>query len=259
MSHIDEAGYDIKTLQDAMRAASDVFRKAGDWSVRTKPDGSFVTDIDLSIQQAVLRTIDTRHGDDLVIAEEGVHDNLPSPLAEYSGRWWGVDPIDGTTNFVSRFPVYCVSIGLCDGREPIAGAIWDPNRDHLHCSWNIRSDPWPTVGSVGELRVGVEFEGPGEVPALAATVIRQLVPTAAMVRVVGCAALGLAWVSMGWLDAFFHPRLAPWDYAAGSALVTAAGGVVSSPCVGLRSSWVLAGSPSAFSIMSGYIPQVLNS
>ena len=151
-----------------------------------------------------------------------------------SGRRWVVDPLDGTINFLYGFPAWAVSVALedADGRGRGRGALADPRRDvprgprggrrpgrraRCRCATRDRSSRrwWPPGFS---LRAGA--------PRRTGRLIRELLPAVRDIRRAGAAALDLAWLAAGRVDAFFERGLNHWDWAAGRLLVEEAGGTV---------------------------------
>lgn len=148
-----------------------------------------------------------------------------------SGLRWVVDPLDGTLNFSRHLPICAISIGLCDGDQPILGVIYDFLGDVLFS------------GGVGEgaTRNGIPMRV-SEVTDPAAAVIctgfpsgrsydeaplRAFVKKAQAykkVRLLGSAAMSLAYVAAGSADVYHEDGINFWDVAAGLALVSAAGG-----------------------------------
>lgn len=173
-------------------------------------------------------------------------------IAEESGgqrgaqATWYVDPLDGTTNFLSGIPHYAVSIALIghagatvDGTEPLAqdtpliGVVYDPNREELFSAMH-GIGAWSNgrrihCSGAGELHESVLATG---FPFRDFSFEHQYMPTLreAMgatrgVRRMGSAALDLAWTACGRYDGYWEMGLSPWDVAAGVVLVRAAGGV----------------------------------
>jgi myo-inositol-1(or 4)-monophosphatase len=162
-------------------------------------------------------------------------------LAEESGEhgavgdspFWVVDPLDGTLNFSRGLPLNCVSIALCRGNEPLLGVVSDFNRDECYAgvvgegAW--LNDAPVTVSGVGEcgkaiLATGFPVNrdfGSASLTAFVAQVVRFK-----KVRLFGSAALSLAFVACGRVDAYAEDDIMFWDVAAGAALVKAAGGYV---------------------------------
>jgi myo-inositol-1(or 4)-monophosphatase len=146
---------------------------------------------------------------------------------------WVVDPLDGTVNYFYRIPHFCVSIGLRFKREVIVGVIYDPVREEM---WSVQKGQKPTLNgqeftvsdradlaeaviSVGLSKTGVTIEA--GVPLL-----QQMVHRARKCRLMGSAALDMAYVACGRLDAYIEQGVSLWDVAAGWILVETAGGTV---------------------------------
>lgn len=161
-----------------------------------------------------------------VVAEESAH-LAPQP----TGPHWLVDPLDGTMNFSRGFPMHAVSIGLWEGDQPVLGVIADLPRGTLYTglvgdgAW--RDDAPIRVSGVSEISQAVLATGfptgrdYGDA-ALAGFVSR--VQAFKKVRMIGSAALSLAWVAQGTFEAYIEEDIMIWDVAAGFALVAAAGG-----------------------------------
>jgi myo-inositol-1(or 4)-monophosphatase len=239
-----------KTIVEAIGAAKSVFDSTPERVVRRKLDGSLVTNVDVEIQRAIVACIRDRHPDDEILAEEG---DLGTDAVPRGANWWAIDPIDGTTNFANGVPVFCTSVAVCKGRKPIAGAVWVPVEDRIYASWDQAKPSWTESPSLSQLRIGFEYEGTTESRAQLANIASALIPSAGVIRMFGSAAVALAWVAAGRLDAFLHPSLHPWDYAAGAALILSAGGKISSPLLGGKSDWVLAGSSVAFPVLTDFV------
>ena len=147
---------------------------------------------------------------------------------------WVIDPLDGTSNYVHRFPFYAVSIALeCAGALAV-GVIFDPNRDEMFCAvrgevatlngnpiQTSRVDSLKQMMAVASLPVAVTPDDPAVGRFL------RVMSHAQTVQRTGSAALNLAYVACGRIDAFFSSSLKPWDVAAGALIVTEAGGRVS--------------------------------
>ena len=147
---------------------------------------------------------------------------------------WIVDPLDGTTNFLHGLPHFSISIGLERDGKPHAGVIYDPIRDETFWAENgagaflnnqrLRVSARRALPQA-LLATGLPFKARERCPGHGATVHR-LAGESAGVRRLGSAALDLAYVAAGRLDGFWSYALAPWDLAAGIAIVREAGGIV---------------------------------
>lgn len=186
-----------------------------------------VSDADRAAEEAIAALLAAERPDDGLLAEEGSSREAPS------GRRWVVDPLDGTVNYLYRFPVWCVSVALEDAGGGLVGVVLDPLRDELFAAVRGRGS---TVNG-NRIRVrererldmalvatGFSYE-PGE-RAAQAELAAGLLPRVRDIRRAGAAALDLAWVAAGRVDAYFERGGKPWDWAAGRLLVTEAGGVV---------------------------------
>ncbi len=164
---------------------------------------------------------------DALYGEEGIAGN------QDSGRQWIVDPIDGTVNYFYGIPHFCVSIALRVDDEIILGVIHDPMVGE---TWTIEKGGAPLlngepvkVSSREKLEESVLFVGCGkDTEALNTGVerFRRASLRARKMRMMGSAALGMAYISSGRLDAYVESTISLWDIAAGKLLVEAAGGKV---------------------------------
>jgi len=166
--------------------------------------------------------------EDGILGEEDA-DNRPGT----SGLRWVIDPLDGTVNFLYGIPQWCVSIAVEDDAGPLAGAVHDPNLDETFTAardGGADVDGRPlhvshAEGLAGAL-VGTGFSYEPAVRRDQGALASALLDVARDLRRAGAAALDLAWVAAGRLDAYLEYGLAPWDWAAGELLVTEAGGSV---------------------------------
>jgi myo-inositol-1(or 4)-monophosphatase len=149
------------------------------------------------------------------------------------GLFWVVDPLDGTQNFSRRLPLCCVSIALCRGEEPLAGVIYDFNSDEMFTgitgvgAW-LNGEPMHVADTV-DPKEAILCTG---FPSNAGTTDDVLLHYVRQgqrfkkVRLLGSAALMMAYVACGRVDAYVEVGNYYWDVAAGIALIRAAGGVV---------------------------------
>ncbi len=161
-----------------------------------------------------------------ILSEEGTH---PGSAA----ATWVVDPLDGTNNFLRAVPDFAVSIALVDGDGPAVGCVYDPLRDELFTAVRgrgaARNEVPISVSSQSTLDGAVLGVGFSTEPGRRATTLAQLpafVDSVRALRIVGSAALDLAYVAAGRFDASWYLSLHDWDVAAGRLLVCEAGGRV---------------------------------
>jgi myo-inositol-1(or 4)-monophosphatase len=173
---------------------------------------------------AFIRTLRPRDG---VIAEEG------STQDSRTGFRWLVDPLDGTINYLYGLPHWCVSVACADADGAIAGAVYDPSRDELFTAargggahLGGRAISPTVVGDPALALVATGFSYAAAERASQAGVVARLAGSVRDIRRAGSAALDLAWVAAGRLDAYFEVSRSPWDSAAGALLVREAGGEV---------------------------------
>ncbi|PZW43074.1 myo-inositol-1(or 4)-monophosphatase [Humitalea rosea] len=173
--------------------------------------------------EAIIRAFLVEHGDLPILGEEaGWSGRAPEPDELH----WVLDPLDGSFNYFRGVPLYGVSLALCRGRQAVFGAIYDPERDELF------------AGGAG---LGLSLNGHLVVqPAPARQMLATGFPSQADVadtlgrlgaltadwtkmRMLGAAALSLAWVAAGRLDGYTENGIMWWDVAAGLALAEGAG------------------------------------
>ena len=200
---------------------------AATWTEKARHD--FVTQVDREAEELIAETLTGLVPGSVVVGEE------LSPTAEHAGRVvWVVDPLDGTTNYLHRYPQYAVSIGALVDRVLSIGVVHDVARDVSYRAAR-GAGAWSggmrlAVSGVTEARralVGTGF--PFRRLETLERYLRQLgaVSRAASgIRRAGSAALDLADVAVGRFDAFWELTLAPWDVAAGVLLIREAGGIV---------------------------------
>jgi myo-inositol-1(or 4)-monophosphatase len=147
---------------------------------------------------------------------------------------WCVDPLDGTTNFVHGFPFFAVSLGLLHFGRPVLGIVHAPalattwtGGDGIAATENGAPISVSAVDRLAEslLSTGFPYDRRSRIDALLA-VVRAALMNAQDLRRAGSAAIDLCYVASGRVEAFFEQGLAPWDVAAGQAIVEAAGGTV---------------------------------
>jgi len=164
------------------------------------------------------------------ITEEGTAGEPGDPTALN----WIIDPLDGTTNFIHGLPVYCVSVGLAQGKIPIAGVIHEPNLDELFYAWqgggawcNGRKLQISPVSKLSESLLATGFPYHRfEKHRQYMQILELLMQKTHGIRRLGAAAVDLAYVAAGRFEGFYEYNLHPWDMAAGVLLVMEAGGKV---------------------------------
>lgn len=223
LEHLEE----IARQAGALVAAA---RERGPAWVNEKGMNDFVTETDRASEALVIRALAERYPDVPVLAEEG------SGTAEGDEpEFFCVDPLDGTNNFVHGVPVVCVSVGFVRGGRPVAGAVFDPVHGELFSGaegLGARCDgrPLKTSGKASAagafVATGFPFKEMGRLEYYLDG-FRRILKVTGGVRRCGSAALDMCWTAAGRYDGFWELGLKPWDMAAGTAILRAAGGAVS--------------------------------
>ncbi|MFV0284220.1 MAG: inositol monophosphatase family protein [Castellaniella sp.] len=213
--------------------------RRADLVVDHKMRNDLVSQADREAEQAIIEILRERTPDIGILAEE-------SGGQRGARATWCIDPLDGTTNFISGIPHYAVSIALighegcrASGGEPLPqdtpliGVVYDPNREELFSSlyglgaWlngrRIQCSATTTLDRA-VLATGFPFRDFSFESRYMPT-LSDAIHTTRGIRRLGSAALDLAWTACGRYDGYWEMGLAPWDVAAGTALVRAAGGV----------------------------------
>ncbi|HEX5229377.1 MAG TPA: inositol monophosphatase family protein [Bryobacteraceae bacterium] len=191
-----------------------------------KGEFDLVTEADRTSEKLVIERLRQHFPTHSIVAEES--GGLAGESSEYC---WYVDPLDGTTNFAHGFPMYNVTLALEKAGEIVCGVIFDPERDEMFtcergAGARLNNTPIHVsrVQSVDDTLVATGFPSRKRHQNVNVHFYYQLAMITHGVRRAGAAALDLAYVASGRLDAFWEFGLNPWDMAAGSLLVTEAGG-----------------------------------
>jgi myo-inositol-1(or 4)-monophosphatase len=199
-------------------------------NVREKAANDYVSEVDKEAEQTIIRTLLEAYPKHSILAEETGASNTEAK-SEYQ---WIIDPLDGTTNYIHGFPQYAVSIALAHRGVITQAVVYDPCNNDLFTATRgagaYLNDTRIRVGKRQQLKgalvgTGFPFKEHKHIDAYLA-MLRDLMQNSGGVRRAGSAALDLAYLAAGRLDAFWELGLAPWDIAAGSLLVTEAGGTI---------------------------------
>ena len=218
----------------AARAAGSIINRAAldieAVRVSQKKANDFVTEVDHAAEQVIIETLLTAYPGHGIWAEESGNTHG----ARDSEYVWIIDPLDGTTNFIHGLPVYCVSIALAVRGKVEQAVVYDPTRNDLFTATKGRgaylNDRRIRVSKRTHLKdclvsTGFPFRE-GDDFRHYLTLMGDVMQRTAGLRRPGAAALDLAYVAAGYTDGFFELGLQAWDVAAGSLLVTEAGGLV---------------------------------
>ena len=259
-------------LNIAIRAA----RRAGDLivryvdrvpslGVRAKSRNDFVTEVDEMAERDIVETIRRTHPDHGFLGEESGRSGGDEFV-------WIIDPLDGTTNFLHGFPVFAVSLAVEFRGRLEHAVVYDPLRQELFTA--SRGDGTQLDGRRVRVSKQATLEG-----ALIGTgfpyrenkrwldeylaMLKVIMQGTAGVRRPGAASLDLAYVAAGRIDGFWEIGLSPWDTAAGTLLITEAGGLVGTLSGGTfrQGGNIIAGAPKVYEEMvkafSPHVPEAL--
>lgn len=197
-----------------------------------KVDGSIVTAADVAMQERLARELAGFAPGLRLLGEEMTAQAQDEALQAGDGGLWCLDPLDGTSNFASGIPFFCVSLGLLVGRKPVLGVVYDPVRDECFVAeagrgaclngQPLRCQPCglPLRGSIAV----VDFKRLP--PSLRSALVSS--PPYSSQRYFGSGALEWAWLAAGRFQVYLHGRQKLWDYAAGALILAEAGGFAES-------------------------------
>ncbi|WP_306644090.1 inositol monophosphatase family protein [Sanyastnella coralliicola] len=224
-------------LRQLLDALVDLSKETGQWmlqqqvnpeQIETKTLNNFVSFVDKGAEERFVTGLQKLLPEAGFIAEEGT--GTPSE----SGLNWIIDPLDGTTNFLHQFPVWCTSVALIDKDELQLGVIYDPNRNECYTAIKgegafLNGEPIVVTKKTALkdclLATGFPYDDFGR-QAEYLGLLGVLTQGTRGIRRLGSAALDLAYVACGRCDLFYEYSLNPWDVAAGALIVKEAGGTV---------------------------------
>jgi myo-inositol-1(or 4)-monophosphatase len=209
---------------------------------------------DLAAERAIITRLE-QTGIPIIAEETRADRNLLS-----SERVWVVDPLDGTLNYTRHFPLYCVSIGLWDSGKPLLGCVFDPLRNQMF-SGIVGRGAWCneqplSVSRVSDFGQAVLCTGFPSSRSFETETLNRFVAEVKRfkkLRLLGSAALSLAYVAAGYADCYCEEGIWLWDVAAGLAIVEAAGGSIkwSAWDAQLKATVIAANSQLSFDLPSG--------
>lgn len=224
-------------MSDYLNTAVEIARESGallaelftqPMEITYKRRSDLVTAADRRSEALIVEQLRRHFPEHGIVAEEGGGHSAPS---EYC---WYVDPLDGTTNFAHGFPMFCVTLGLACRGEVIAGVVYDPTRNDLYTAergggayLNGRRLQVSRTEKLSEGLVATGFPPFATNHDLNIKFYFRFTELSHGIRRCGSAALDLCSVAAGRFDGFWELKLNPWDKAAGSLLVTEAGGRMS--------------------------------
>ena len=218
----------------AARAAGAIINRAAldveVLKVGTKGPNDFVSEVDRKAEEVIIQTVLEAYPGHGILAEESGREHG----ARHSDYVWIIDPLDGTTNFLHGFPVYAVSIALAYRGQVQQAVVYDPTRNDLFYASKGRgaflNDRRLRVSKrtrLSDALIGTGFPfRKGDNFKRYVKMFEEVMQSCAGLRRPGAAALDLCYVAAGYYDGFFETGLQPWDAAAGSLMITEAGGLI---------------------------------
>ncbi|MGE5386883.1 MAG: inositol monophosphatase family protein [Betaproteobacteria bacterium] len=245
-------------IKAARRAGQIINRASNDLdllTITTKRSNDFVTEVDKKAESVIIETLKEAYPNYGILAEES--GETPGQGKRDAEFQWIIDPLDGTTNFIHGFPQYSVSIALARNGIVEQGVVFDPNRNELFTASKgggaYLNDRRIRVSKRLKLQesligTGFPYRDFSQADSYLA-IFKELTQKCSGIRRPGSAALDLSYVACGRYDGFWEFSLSPWDMAAGSLLISEAGGLVSDlqgESTYLTSGNIVAGTPKVF-------------
>jgi len=219
----------LDAAETAARAAGDLLRQNFQRPLRVNSTEAhdIKLEIDVRAQDLITRLLLEQFPQHALYGEEGIVGD------QSSEHQWVVDPLDGTVNYFYGIPHFCVSIALRFKGEIIVGVIYDPMRDEM---WSGQKGESPRLNTnyfrvseradLGEAVISVGLSKTGEMIDSNLPLLQEMIHRVRKCRVLGSAALDMAYVACGRFDAYVERGISLWDIAAGWILVETAGGTV---------------------------------
>lgn len=192
-----------------------------------------VTETDQAVEKLVISTLKAQFPTHSFIGEESVAGGEKCVWTD--NPTWIIDPIDGTTNFVHRFPYTCISIGFTVNKKTEIGIVYNPILEQLYTArlgqgafCNGKKISVTTTTDIGQALVCAEFGSDRDPKKLETKIAtkKRVIERCHGIRCVGSAALALCSVAAGHADGFYESGVHCWDFVAGDLVVREAGGVV---------------------------------
>jgi myo-inositol-1(or 4)-monophosphatase len=213
---------------DAVRtvATQEILPRYRSVDATRKADGSVVTEADFAAQEALVRRL--RAIEDVAVIGEEMSAREQHAIFERGGRFWCVDPLDGTGNFSRGVPFFAISVALMDHERPIFGTVYDPIRDEAFFALRA-AGAW-----LNHARLVLPASGPALAGALAEVSLRgdtralrgALKDRKPYRKRITCGSSALSWchLAAARIDVMLHSGQKMWDYAAGALILAEAGG-----------------------------------
>jgi len=232
--------FNQEKLQKLTLQVTKLAREAGDFQLRELKNfelskieqkgrsNDLVSYVDKETEKLLIETLQKLVPDAGFETEEGTIEQSKTGLR------WVIDPLDGTTNFLHKLPLFSISIALANNEEILLGVVHEPSRNECFYAWKdggayMNGERLETskIDSLHEslIATGFPYSLRGKAEQYF-SLIRHFVETTHGVRRLGSAAIDMCYVACGRFEAYFEFNLKPWDVAAGIIIVREAGGIV---------------------------------
>ncbi len=218
----------IKAAKAAGKIIQDYYLKNVD-AISKKKTYDLVTKADIDAENRIISIIKDKFPEHSILTEESGEER------NRSDYFWIIDPLDGTNNFYHKFPMFCVSIALYKKGKPLIGVVFDPIKKELFCAEKNRgaflNDKQIKVSNTNSLNksllaLGFYYERGSLMRKSLGQMKKFFYENVHGIRRTGSAALDLCYTACGRFDGYWELKLNPWDYAAGSLILTEAGGKI---------------------------------
>lgn len=226
--HQSDLGLRYRFAQGVVREAGQLalerYRRRDSLTIERKGRQDFVSEADKACEEFVVGALLKAFPQDAFLGEEGGAQNSGGEAT------WIIDPIDGTTNFISGIPVWCVSLGLVIGTNPLIGVIYNPVTEELYAAQSgagaFLNGKRIRVGGARKLdearmHLGFSYRRPVQEHIRA---VNACLEASCEYARFGSGALGMAFAADGRFDGYYEAHINAWDVAAGIVLVKEAGG-----------------------------------
>ena len=225
-------------INDLLEIAKYAAREAGQFLVNCPSESRFVEKnllrdskllADRESEKIILDVLSSQSDYSILTEETGLVKNSPKPAS--NDPFWVVDPLDGSVNFSRYMPMCCTSIGLWSGNEPLLGVVYDFNRGEMFSgiasslsTLDGQSIEVSETSNIEDAILCTGFPVNTDFSNRSLSDFVRYVSDYKKVRLMGSAALSLAYVACGRVDSYIEEDIMLWDIAAGLALILGAGG-----------------------------------
>ena len=226
-----------KNIINNLKIARGVCETAGKYLIGQSPNNfvnnsdqnkDFKSSADEIVEKIIIPKLFNNSPYTILTEETGQHGKIKN-----DEPYWIVDPLDGTMNYTRNFPMACISIALWRNDEPILGVVYDFNREELYSAavgedakLNDKNIAVSSTDTIGQAILATGFPVKRNYDSGSLKKFLGNIQKFKKIRMIGAAALSLAYIASGVFDAYYEEDIMIWDVAAGLALVKASGGEI---------------------------------